>query len=117
MNEETRRMLQVEILNECWHETQIIEYCDGLNGGRCKNIGADNRDFNTGQDLYDLYRRLVEKGEFQSFEGGLPSVFKSQHYDGERTVGCDVCDEYFAWLFHVDRIPLIAEWWKGRKND
>ena len=70
-------------------------------------MGNPNRTFTTGQDLYDLMRKMVEKGDMDEFD-----TFAYQKWDD--VPGASPEGNYIGWLFHVDRIPLIAEWIRGK---
>uniref|UniRef100_A0A6M3LT70 Uncharacterized protein n=1 Tax=viral metagenome TaxID=1070528 RepID=A0A6M3LT70_9ZZZZ len=106
MNDEGRRLL-TEYMGECFHSNYLSEE------GRCYDCKAKidftdiflkRRTFTTGQDIYDLYRKMVEKGEWDDFYNWMAlqedADYKEQVFN--------------AFLFHTDRIPLVVEWIKAQ---
>ena len=111
MTDADRKTL-TEYLGECWHEideTGNVYFCKHcrqtrvgilIGSGRC----TDNRSFTTPADIYAVYSKMVERGEWDSFR--LRAIFV---YDGESS--------FEAWLFCLaapDQIPermaMAAEW-------
>lgn len=114
MPSEDKIKLLTEYLDECFHIPTEYFTEDKIECGlvctKCGKRGnfydgeLNQRTFTTGQDLYDLYRKIVEKGGWDDWEDYTEKIWLA---DKDETYQ----DLYqSAWLFHVDRIPLIWGW-------
>lgn len=97
MNDTRRRML-TEYLGECYHEP--VEKGPFLYCIKCAEADCTNRTFTTAQDMLDLVKKMVERGDWRKF---LRFTWESwPGFEGEFT----------AWLITdpARTCELIAEW-------
>ena len=136
MNDDTRKLL-TEYLGECWHHW-ILAYRNGpedvsMRGHKCEHCGEywcvrpghDGpivpKTFSTPTDLYVVYNKMVEKGEWAKFEEFMEDYFISKKYDSEDFVIAN--KSFTAWLFCLnapdqieERLKMAAGWIGGRNE-
>lgn len=102
MNDTRRRML-TEYLDECWHEGGSDYYRTCVTCHRIHSnyeLENERRTFTTSQDMVDLVKKMVERGDWRKF---LRFTWESwPGFEGEFT----------AWLITdpARTCELIAEW-------
>lgn len=128
MTDEDRKLL-TEYLGECWEhdwewkEDQPNDWCGYDECKKCRAQILDEsqqryfssnkfrRTFTSPKDLYDLYQKMAERGEF-----GVYFLFAERNFN--RSFGSILTrmSDFSLWLFHVDRIPLVVEWVKTKSE-
>jgi len=65
-----------------------------------------NRTFTTIQDFYDLKKKAVEKGEWESF-----LLFAAESFNADKEMM-----NFTNWLINPDRCQTVADWLRGRER-
>ena len=122
MRDEDRKLL-TEYIGECWHEPGYRVSMDSpvMQCAKCKKYYhpmSGFRTFTTRDDMMDLYKAIVKRGEWGKFTEEI-------YYDWEDTRGFvrPGSGEFHAWLFclsgdgYEEKCQMVADWVKEASHE
>ena len=128
MNDEDRKLL-TEYLGECWHEN----WHSAMMGSHCddclvegKSAANRRRTFTTPADLYAVYSKMAERGEWDEYQQyGRRKHYKRQvALTVDHTAFMNRSMQFDAWLSCYgcpdqisERMAMVADWVKEDSHE